>query len=127
MKSKLILFSIGALGYGLIEVLWRGWTHWSMLSAGGICFVFFAGLNERLKTAKLFIKALIGSAFITLVEFIFGVIFNLALKKNVWDYSSMPFNIGGQVCLFFSLVWLGLSFIFIPFAGFISRKLKDVF
>lgn len=127
MKSKLILFSIGALGYGLIEVLWRGWTHWSMLSAGGICFVFFAALNERLKTAKLFIKALIGSAFITLVEFIFGVIFNLALKKNVWDYSSMPFNIGGQVCLFFSLVWLGLSFIFIPFAGFISRKLKDVF
>lgn len=98
-----------------------------MLSAGGICFVFFAALNERLKTAKLFIKALIGSAFITLVEFIFGVIFNLALKKNVWDYSSMPFNIGGQVCLFFSLVWLGLSFIFIPFAGFISRKLKDVF
>ena len=35
-KEKIVLFSIGAMGYGLIEILWRGYTHWSMLTAGGI-------------------------------------------------------------------------------------------
>ena len=41
-KEKIVLFSIGAMGYGLIEILWRGYTHWSMLTAGGICFMFFS-------------------------------------------------------------------------------------
>jgi len=124
LKSKFILFSIGALGYGLIEVLWRGYTHWSMLSAGGICFMFFASLNEKLKKAGLFIKALIGCVFITGIELVFGVIFNIFLRKNVWDYSNMPFNLGGQICLFFSFMWLILSMIFIPFAGYVNKKLK---
>ena len=40
-KTNFLLFSFGALGYGLIEILWRGHTHPSMLTAGGICFVYF--------------------------------------------------------------------------------------
>lgn len=123
-KSKIILFSIGAFGYGLIEILWRGYTHWSMLSAGGICFMFFASMSEKLKRTSLFIKALIGSLFITGIELIFGVIFNVILKKNVWDYSKMPLNFGGQICAFFSFLWLLLSIIFIPVAGYVNKKLK---
>ena len=37
-KQNLIVYSIGAVGYGIIEVLFRGYTHWSMLIAGGLCF-----------------------------------------------------------------------------------------
>ena len=95
-----------------------------MLSAGGICFVFFAKLNEKLKTVGLFIKALIGSAFITTVEFIFGILFNVVLKKNVWDYSAMPFNIGGQICAMYSFYWLVLSFLFMPLADKIRSKTR---
>ena len=124
-KTKIILFSIGAFGYGLLEILWRGYTHWSMLSAGGICFMFFASMAEKLKSTGLFIKALIGSIFITGIELIFGIIFNVILKKNVWDYSRLPFNFGGQICLFFSFLWLVLSMIFIPFADFVNKKLKS--
>ena len=123
-KSNVILFSIGAFGYGLIEILWRGYTHWSMLSAGGICFLFFASMSEKLKRTSIFAKALIGSFFITGIELIFGVIFNILLKKNVWDYSNMPLNFGGQICAFFSFLWLLLSIIFIPVAGFVNKKLK---
>lgn len=123
-KSKIILFSIGAFGYGLLEILWRGYTHWSMLSAGGICFVFFANLNEKFKRTSLLFKAFIGSMFITGIELIFGVIFNILLKKNVWDYSKMPLNFGGQICAFFSFLWLILSIIFIPLAGYVNKKLK---
>ena len=39
-KGELLsVFSIGAAGYSLLEILWRGNTHWTMTLAGGICFV----------------------------------------------------------------------------------------
>ena len=81
-KIKFMLFSIGAVGYGLIEIIWRGYTHWSMLGAGGICFMFFGTISEKFKKAGLFVKSLLGSTFVTAVEFIFGVVFNIILKKN---------------------------------------------
>ena len=53
MKNKfilifelLILFSIGAILYMSIEILWRGYTHWTMGILGGICFVIIGLLNE---------------------------------------------------------------------------------
>lgn len=124
-KTGMMLFSIGAVGYGLLEILWRGYTHWSMLGAGGICFVFFARIGEKFKNMGIFVKALIGSGFVTAIEFIFGVIFNIILKKNVWDYSKLPLNIGGQVCMLYSFIWALLSMICIPFASFLSRRLKN--
>ena len=123
-KVKLLLFSVGAVGYGLIEILWRGYTHWSMLTAGGICFMFFGTLCEKYRHAKLILKAIVGSMFITSVELIFGIIFNIILKKNVWDYSKMPLNVGGQICAVYSFFWVILSIIFIPFAGLMTRKLR---
>ena len=122
-KARFMLFSIGAVGYGLIEIIWRGYTHWSMLGAGGICFMFFGGISEKFKKTGIFIKGLIGSTFITAAEFVFGVIFNIILKKNVWDYSKMPMNIIGQICMPYSCLWVLLSLVGIPFAGKIKSKL----
>lgn len=124
-KPSIILFPIGALGYGLIEILWRGHTHPSMLTAGGICFVFFGKIGEKLKKASLFTKAVIGSGFVTFIELVFGTVFNLILKKNVWDYSRMPFNFKGQICLLYSFFWGILSLLFIPFATRIKDRLQN--
>lgn len=123
-KTGFMLFSIGAVGYGLIEVLWRGYTHWSMLGAGGICFAFFGTLSEHLKKAGLLVKGLLGSAFITGVELAFGIVFNVILKKNVWDYSKMPMNLGGQICMPYSCLWVLLSLVGVPFAGKIRKRLE---
>ena len=46
---------------------------------------------------------------ITATEFIAGCILNLWLGLGIWDYSNVPFNILGQVCLAFSGVWFALS------------------
>ena len=81
-------------------------------------------LIEKLTKTGLFIKGLIGSSFVTAVEFIFGVVFNIILKKNVWDYSKMPMNIVGQICMPYSCLWVLLSLVCIPFAGVINRRLK---
>lgn len=123
-SAKLVIFSVGAAGYGLLEILWRGYTHWSMLIAGGVCFSFFGVLGEKMEKASLLLKGLAGGAFITAVEFLFGVIFNIILKKKVWDYSSMPFNIAGQICLLYSAIWTVISIICIPLACRLKRKIK---
>ena len=126
MKRKMVMFSIGACGYGLLELAWRGRTHWSMLTAGGICFTAFGWLGNRFRQAGLFVKSLLGCALITSVEFIFGVIFNIILKKGIWDYSKMPFHIIGQICPLYSGLWFLLSSAAVPFAGMMHRRLgKD--
>ena len=125
LKNKavnLTVFSIGAFGYGLIEVLWRGHTHWSMLTAGGLSFLGLSRIERTMRGMSLIKKALLGCALITGIEYIFGLIFNVILKKNVWNYSQMPMNIGGQVCALYSFFWLIISFVFIPFAGKLNRR-----
>lgn len=123
-RTALVIFTIGACGYGLIEILWRGYTHWSMLTAGGISFLGLSKISKRLKSAGLLVCAITGGAFITAIELLFGIVFNIILKKNVWDYSRMPFNIWGQVCLLYSFFWVVLSFLFIPIAAALNRRLQ---
>lgn len=116
LKTKGILFLIGGLGYGLIEIIWRGYTHISMLFAGGICFNIFSVIGKRF-TKKQWLKIfLIGSLAVTAVEFVFGVIFNIILRKKVWDYSNMPLNILGQICPLYSFFWGILCLFFVPLA-----------
>ena len=122
-KSLLLIFSVGAVGYGLIEILWRGHTHWAMAAAGGISFCGLSAIGEKFKKIGAFGKAVIGGGFITAVEFLFGLIFNIALKKNVWDYSKMPFNIAGQICALYSFFWIILSFLAIPLAKSLKNKI----
>ncbi len=122
-KNRLMLFSIGAVGYGLLEIIWRGYTHWSMLSAGGICFLFFAKIANKMKHVSILLKGIVGSCFVTTIELIFGIVFNIILKKNVWDYSKLPLNFVGQICALYSFIWVIISIVCIPFAGFLSHRL----
>ncbi|MBQ9965366.1 MAG: hypothetical protein IJP22_01385 [Clostridia bacterium] len=97
-----------------------------MISAGGICFVIFSKIGEKMRNTTLFFKAIVGSFIITSIELVFGVIFNIILKKNVWDYSKMPLNFLGQICALYSFFWFVLSLIGIPFAIFCKRQLKKL-
>lgn len=103
------IFCIGSLMYGLLEVLYRGFTHWTMALTGGILFLALYLINLSLKTRSLVLRGLIGSLIITCTEFIVGVIVNLIFKMHVWDYSSLPGNVLGQICAPFSLAWFFLS------------------
>ena len=117
MKEKIlrvikyiVLFLIGGAAYFGIEILWRGYSHWTMFLLGGLCFVIVGGLNNWLPWEMDIEKQSgIGAIIITVLEFIVGVIVNLVLKWNVWDYSLLPFNILGQISLPFTLIWIVLS------------------
>ena len=40
-------FILGGAAYGVIELAWRGHTHWTMLAAGGMCYVFMYLIASR--------------------------------------------------------------------------------
>jgi uncharacterized membrane protein len=104
------LFLIGGSIYFLMETIWRGYSHWSMFILGGICFVIVGGLNEYYGWDMPFWKqCLIGAAVITGLEFLTGLIVNKMCGWTVWDYSGLPLNIMGQICLPYSLLWFVLS------------------
>ena len=121
-KQDAMLFSVGGLAYAVIELLWRQRTHWTMIITGGICFLTLFRIFKKLKNTGLFFKCIMGSAVITTIEFIVGVIVNIQLKMNVWDYSSMPLNLWGQICPVYSLLWCGLT---IPIL-FVCKKMQKI-
>lgn len=103
----IILFAImGVVYYGL-EVMFRGYSHWSMFLLGGICGILIGLINEHKFTwdAPLYKQILIGELIVIPLEFITGCIVNLWLGWNVWNYSNLPFNILGQVSLLFVFVF----------------------
>ena len=110
----ILIFLIGSAGYSGLEVFWRGYTHWTMAVTGGVCFLIIYLLNGVLRTENILLKCVAGSAVITAAELLVGVTVNLILKWNVWDYSSLPFNFMGQICLKYSLLWF---FLCMPLSG----------
>ncbi len=124
IKKNALLFGAGGIGYGILEILWRGYTHWSMVIAGGLCFVLFSLIAEKFKKIHIVYKSMLCAVVVTAVEFTFGVVLNILLKMDVWDYTDVPLNILGQVCLPFTLVWGILGFVFLPLADFINLKFK---
>lgn len=114
-KTKIFLkyLFLGTLGgaiYFLLEIFWRGYSHFSMFLLGGACFVALGLINEILpQKTPLPLQMLIGCAIITALEFATGCVVNLWLGLNVWDYSQKPFNLLGQISLGSSVAWYFLS------------------
>lgn len=110
IAKYLFLFGIGGGVYILIELLYRGYSHWTMLILGGLSFVLVGILNEFFSwKMPIELQMLIGGGTITLLELVMGIIVNIKLHWNIWDYSDMPINFKGQICLTFSLMWIILS------------------
>lgn len=105
-----VLFVIGGLLYISIELLWRGRTHWTMFIVGGFCFLSVGLINEAFEWDMSLLKQMLISAiWITIVEADAGIILNGVYKLHIWDYSDMPFNFLGQICLPYTILWFFLS------------------
>lgn len=102
------IFLLGSAIYGSIELLSRGWTHWSMLLAGGICISMMYRIANHTHF-PIWQKWILSAAVITTVEFLCGVLFNLHLQWHIWDYSSKAYNLLGQICPAYSFMWLCIS------------------
>lgn len=104
------LFVLFGIIYYLIEYIWRGYSFVEMCTVGGICGIYCGLINKVLSwDTPVWKQCIIGGIGITIVEFISGCYLNLYLGLNMWDYSNLPFNVLGQICLPFSLLWCVLS------------------
>ena len=117
------LFLIGGIAYYFIEIVYRGYSHFSMVIVGGLCFILIGSINEfSNKEITLLIQMLISVFIVDIIELISGIIINRILLLNVWDYSQLRFNFLGQISLNSSIAWFFLSF----FAIYIDDLLRYI-
>lgn len=109
LSEYLFLWALGGCIYYAFELIFRGFSHWSMFVLGGICMVFCTMQGKYLGYKDPFWLQLLRCVlFVTSCEFITGMIVNKWLHWNVWDYGGQPFELFGQICLPFIIIFSGL-------------------
>lgn len=119
-KKNACLFCIGGTGYAVIELLWRGRTHVTMVVAGGLSLILFSIIEELFRERSILLRAALCSLAVTSIELIFGILFNLIFDMRVWDYSDQPLNLFGQICPLFSLIWALLAIFIMPVTNILN-------
>ena len=66
-----------------------------------------------------------GCVLASLLEYSTGMFFEKVYKKKLWDYSRFRYNVGGYICLPFSLLWGALSVVTVMFADSLLCGLFD--
>ena len=116
-----ILFLIGFCVYITIEVLYRGFSYPLMGLCAGIAIVILDKVNDLISwNVDVLWQCLFGALLITLMELIIGKMFIAGYLPVMWDYSSVPLNYQGIICVPFSVVWMALSFVAIIVADAIN-------
>lgn len=121
--KSIILFIIFGFIYCGIEIIWRGYTHPSMFIVGGLCCLLIGYINEITPDMPMWLQCLLSMIIILTLELLSGCFLNIYLGLNVWDYTNMPFNLWGQVCLPFGIAWYFLSYIAIKLDDYLRRLL----
>lgn len=118
----IILWFVMGICYALIEILFRGFTFLQMIWIGGLCGVLVGLLNEfsAFKTSRIWQQSLIGTGITLVIEFVSGYICNIRLREHLWDYSRVPLNFMGQICLRTAIAW----FFLMPLAIYVDDWLR---
>ena len=118
---SMLLWTWGGTVYYLLEVAYKSLTghperiSWTMLVVAVILCIPVERCGAELPWEyPLWLQALCCAILVTAVEFVSGLVLNVWLGLDIWDYSDLPFNFMGQICLQFFFVWWGLCFVFIP-------------
>lgn len=118
---SVLLWFFGGTLYFLLEVAYKTITghpdriSWTMLVLAVLLTMPVERCGAELPwECPLWLQALSCVVLVPLTEFVAGVVLNLWLCLDVWDYSDLPFNLLGQICPQYAIVWWGLCFLFIP-------------
>jgi uncharacterized membrane protein len=122
ISKRGLVFILGGMLYALIEISARGYTHWSMVLTGGLCLTLMYEIEHRTRL-NFWVKCLLGAMIITTFEFIVGVVVNLIMHWNVWDYSYLPLNVLGQICVPYFFIWYLVSILGFVICSFIEKRL----
>lgn len=127
INKSILLFLVGYCTYISIEVTYRNISYPIMGICGGLAILLLDKINDNISwNVDLCLQGLCGSALITFFELIIGEIaLNTSLLPVMWDYSNVPLNFDGVICLPFSIVWFFLSILAIFLADVINYYVLD--
>lgn len=122
----LIIFITSGLIYTVLEMLWRGYSHWTMFICAGVCGIVMMGINDGLLKfdTDFRVQVLVSALLCTAAELIFGLIFNSDF--TIWDYRDMIGTIhflNDQINIFFILIWGIISVFGLPFLDWMQWRL----
>lgn len=114
---SLLLWTWGGTVYFFMEVIYKtiighsSQISWTMIIVAFILCIPLERCGDELPwEMPMYQQTLICAIAITGTELISGIIINICLGMNVWDYSNMPFNFLGQICPQFFIVWIVISY-----------------
>lgn len=94
-----------------------------MVILGGLLFILIGLMNQVLSwDFDLVLQVIIGDLIALIGEFITGMICNVWLGMNIWDYSMLKGNLYGQVTPQFALLWIPLVLLAIILDDWIRWK-----
>lgn len=120
--SILYFFVYGFLGW-CTEVIFAAFKQHRFVNRGflngPICPIYGVGVTLVIACLEAFQSNLLllyisSVILVTVLEGITGWAMDKLFHNKWWDYSKLPFNIGGYVCLLFSLIW-GVACVFIVY------------
>lgn len=124
VSEYIFLWALGGSVYYLLEMGFRGFSHWSMFVVGGLALCFCTFQGEMTKWQEpMWIQVIRSVIFVTALEFITGILVNKYFQLAVWDYSDQPFNLWGQICIPFMILFSGLLVVAIWLGGMLSYKI----
>lgn len=127
INKSILLFLVGYCTYISIEVTYKNISYPIMGICGGLAILLLDKINDNISwNVDLCLQGLCGSALITFFELIIGEIaLHTSLLPVMWDYSNVPLNFDGVICLPFSIVWFFLSILAIFLADAINYYVLD--
>ena len=120
--SILYFFVYGFLGW-CTEVIFAAFKQHRFVNRGflngPICPIYGVGVALVIACLEAFQSNLLllyisSVILVTVLEGVTGWAMDKLFHNKWWDYSKLPFNIGGYVCLLFSLIW-GVACVFIVY------------
>ena len=120
--SILYFFVYGFLGW-CTEVIFAAFKQHRFVNGGflngPICPIYGVGVTLVIACLEAFQSNLLllyisSVILVTVLEGVTGWAMDKLFHNKWWDYSKLPFNIGGYVCLLFSLIW-GVACVFIVY------------
>ena len=120
--SILYFFVYGFLGW-CTEVIFAAFKQHRFVNRGflngPICPIYGVGVTLVIACLEAFQSNLLllyisSVILVTVLEGVTGWAIDKLFHNKWWDYSKLPFNIGGYVCLLFSLIW-GVACVFIVY------------
>lgn len=120
--SILYFFVYGFLGW-CTEVIFAVFKQHRFVNRGflngPICPIYGVGVTLVIACLEAFQSNLLllyisSVILVTVLEGVTGWAMDKLFHNKWWDYSKLPFNIGGYVCLLFSLIW-GVACVFIVY------------